>query len=295
MLRSRTFYQWLLMAFLQHPNAGLLRARAVGGPVELLDTVDGPEAAPVDFVLATETPEEEDRPALEEGQLAPDDALVDTLRARLAYEYPYADLRRSLSKRSASHLAEKPFSTDYFAESRPESLSARGMTPAERGTCLHKFMQFADFTAAESDPEAEKRRLVDQAFLLEDEAAVVDSEKVRAFFRSDLAARMKKSPRVLREQKFAILLPASRFDETLSGTSAEEEVLIQGIIDCAFEEDGRMVLLDYKTDRVADEEDLKSRYRDQLELYRIALEETLGLPIGDICLYSFSLGREVFL
>lgn len=294
-LRSRTFYQWLLMAFLQHPDAGLLRARAADGPVDLLDTVGGPEAAPIRFLIENGTPDE--AAAADEAPVSsdPDEALVGTIRARLDYTYPYADLSRSLSKRSASHLAEKPFSTDYFAETRPESLSAHGMTPAERGTCLHKFMQYADFAAAEADPEAEKQRLVDRAFLLEEEAGVVDAEKVRTFFRSDLAARMKKSPRVLREQKFAILLPASRFDKDLKGTSAEEEVLIQGIVDCAFEEEGRMVLVDYKTDRVRDEEDLKSRYRDQLEIYKVALEEIFGLPVIEICLYSFALGREVFL
>jgi ATP-dependent helicase/nuclease subunit A len=211
----------------------------------------------------------------------------------MTWEYPHAALAASLSKRSASHLAEKPFSTEFFAESRPESLSRLGMTPAERGTCLHKFMQYADFALAEEDAETEKQRLVDRGFLLPDEAAVIDPEQVRAFFASSIAERMKKSPRVLREHKFAILLPAGQFDDSLTGTDAKEEVLIQGIIDCAFEEAGSMILLDYKTDRVTNGEELADRYRDQLDLYRVALEETLGLPVREVSLWSFHLGEEV--
>ena len=78
-----------------------------------------------------------------------------------------------------------------------------------------------------------------------------------------------------------------------SALPENEILLIQGIIDCAFEEDGTMVLLDYKTDRVRDGEELAARYRDQLELYRIALEETLGLPVSEVSLWSFALGDTI--
>ena len=289
-LRCNSFYQWILLAFLQHPDAALLRARDAEGPVALLPVAHSEEAAPVRFEIddgagAAETESEE--------ETADAAALVADLKERMNWRYPHEALATSLSKRSASHLAEKPFSTEFFAESRPESLSRHGMTPAERGTCLHKFMQYADFSLAEHDPEAEKQRLVDRGFLLPDEAEVIDPEQVRAFFASTIAGRMKKSPRVLREQKFAILLPAGQFDETLSGADASEEVLIQGIIDCAFEEEGSMVLLDYKTDRVKNGDELAQRYRDQLDLYKAALEETLGMPVRDVSLYSFHLGQEI--
>lgn len=294
-LRSNSFYQWLLMAFLQHPDAALLRARDAEGPVALLPVVSNEEAAPVRFEIdngiTDAEADEADNTAAE--VVAADPETVEKLRTRMTWEYPHAALAASLSKRSASHLAEKPFSTDFFAESRPESLSRLGMTPAERGTCLHKFMQYADFDLAERDAEAEKQRLVARGFLLPDEAEVVDAGQVKTFFTSSIATRMKKSPRVLREHKFAILLPAGMFDDTLPESEASEEVLIQGIIDCAFEEDGAMVLLDYKTDRVKNGDELAERYRDQLDLYKVALEETLGLPVKEVSLYSFHLGQDV--
>lgn len=294
-LRCNSFYQWVLLAFLQHPDAKLLRARDAEGPVNILPVIDNEEAAPVRFVIdnGTEVAEVEAETETAVDEFLPDEKLVRELKERMTWEYPHAALAASLSKRSASHLAEKPFSTEFFAESRPESLSRHGMTPAERGTCLHKFMQYADFTLAEQDAEAEKQRLVDKGFLLPDEAAVIDPDQVRAFFASSIADRMKKSPRVLREHKFAILLPAGQFDDALPESEASEEVLIQGIIDCAFEEEGTMVLLDYKTDRVKNGEELADRYRDQLDLYKVALEETLGLPVREVSLYSFHLGQEV--
>ena len=291
-LQSRSFYQWLLPVFLRHPDAAALRARGAGDYLTILKTDD---ASPVKFVIDHAPGIAPPAEVVPEEAVSADPELVEELLLRFDYEYPYAALGHALSKRSASHLSEKPFSTEYFAETRPGSLSRGGMTPAERGTCTHKFMQYADFDKAAKDLEAEKNRLVEQGFLLKEEAAVVDEKQVKTFFDSAIAERMAKSPRVLREHKFAILVPAGRFEKELSAEEAAEKVLIQGIIDCAFEEDGAMVLLDYKTDRVRDGEDLAARYRDQLELYQYALEETLELPVKETCLYSFHLGTTVIL
>ena len=83
------------------------------------------------------------------------------------------------------------------------------------------------------------------------------------------------------------------FGEEYAEVSAK--ILLNGIIDCYFMERDGIILLDYKTDRIYDEEKLRERYRIQLELYRAALERTLGLPVQQVYLYSFALGREVLL
>ena len=291
-LRSTTFYQWMLLALLPHPDAGLLRAKA-GDATALLKTVSGPDASPIRFVLDTPDTAEEELPETAVPAPVAEESLVEEVTARMRYTYPYTALSRTRSKHSASHLSETVFSTEYFAETRPGSLSKSGMTPAERGTCLHAFMQYADLEKAAADPEEEKQRLVDQGFLLPEEADVVEPAKIQQFFTDPIAARMQKSPRLLREHKFAILVPAGRFDSALSPEEASEEVLIQGIIDCAFEENGNLVLLDYKTDRVRDGRQLADRYREQLRTYRYALEETTGLSVSEVLLYSFELGTTV--
>lgn len=70
-----------------------------------------------------------------------------------------------------------------------------------------------------------------------------------------------------------------------------ETVLIQGVVDCIFRENGKLVLLDYKTDRVLERrggvEALVEQYRFQLELYGKALEDIMGEPVSEMWLYFF--------
>ena len=74
-----------------------------------------------------------------------------------------------------------------------------------------------------------------------------------------------------------------------------DTILVNGIIDCYFIENDQVILLDYKSDRIYDEEELKARYRIQLQLYKIALERALGLPVEETYIYSLAMGREIFL
>ena len=73
----------------------------------------------------------------------------------------------------------------------------------------------------------------------------------------------------------------------------DEPVMIQGIIDAWFEEDGEIVLADYKTDRGISPEELGDRYRIQLDYYVRALEAIEDLPVKERMLWSFALGREI--
>ena len=67
-------------------------------------------------------------------------------------------------------------------------------------------------------------------------------------------------------------------------------MLIQGIIDAFFIEDGQIIVVDYKTDRVRTGEELWNRYAEQLKYYEEALGKLMGLPVGEKILYSSSLG-----
>ena len=74
-----------------------------------------------------------------------------------------------------------------------------------------------------------------------------------------------------------------------------EMVLIQGIIDAYFEEDGEIIVLDYKTDRVRTEAELKDRYQEQLRLYTKALEQITRKKVKEQIIYSFTLCKEIHL
>ncbi len=285
--QAGSFLDWLLMAFLRHPALE---------PARNLVDFRIPLLAP-DFRLHfhyydSGIPEESTKS--EETTLpAPDPKLVAELKERIQYEYPYQALATTLTKRAASTLQDGTFNLRYFAKAQPEFLSKSGLTPAERGTCLHKFMQYADFLTAAKDPQAELERLVNEEFLTPTEAASISPSVVSRFFRSNLYARIVKSPQLLREKKFAILEDAGTFDPDLPEPLSKEKVLVQGIVDCAFEEDKKLVVVDYKTDHMSDPDRFIDLYQEQLLTYCTALSRCTGMEVKEAYLFSFALGKEI--
>jgi ATP-dependent helicase/nuclease subunit A len=96
----------------------------------------------------------------------------------------------------------------------------------------------------------------------------------------------------MREKKFTVEVP---INEVYEGTDefSDEKVMIQGIADCAFVEKGELVVVDYKTDRVSDPQQLRERYEGQLKIYEKAVKQCLGKNVKETLLYSFSLETTV--
>ena len=94
----------------------------------------------------------------------------------------------------------------------------------------------------------------------------------------------------MREKPFMMGIPASELDKKYP---EGEMVLIQGIIDAFFIEDGEIVLMDYKTDKVKTDEELLSRYTIQLDYYKRALEASTNMKVKEVFIYSFALGKEI--
>jgi ATP-dependent helicase/nuclease subunit A len=108
---------------------------------------------------------------------------------------------------------------------------------------------------------------------------------IEAFFKSDLYRRMRDSKKLFREKRFSVR------DKIFGG---DEDVLVQGVIDCFFENpDGSFTVVDYKTDRVSDVQTLAERHRVQLGCYKRAVESMTGKPVSRTVIYSFALGGEV--
>ena len=99
---------------------------------------------------------------------------------------------------------------------------------------------------------------------------------------------MLRSPQVEKERRFTAVIPAAL---ARPGAASWEEVILQGAVDCTFVEDGRLHIIDFKTDRVQTMEELWQRYQAQLQLYGYAMEEVCGLPVGQLVLYSTWLGQ----
>ena len=139
-------------------------------------------------------------------------------------------------------------SMKYFASSKPAFLNKSGLTPGQRGTAMHTFMQFCDYEIAKADLESEIARITDNGFLSAEQAESLNRNALMKFFNSDFAERMFNSDNIYREIKVSSFVSLSEFEDT----DSHEEVLIQGISDCVFEENGELILVDYKADRVSD-------------------------------------------
>ena len=170
----------------------------------------------------------------------------------------------------------------------------RPLTGAEKGTATHLVLQVMDFarTGSEEQIREEIRRLREQCFLSEREAAAVDAGAIAALFASPLGRRMQAAKTLRREFHFSLLCDAADFFPVEGG----EQVLLQGVVDCCLEEDGGLVIIDYKTDRVRTEEEIAARaalYRGQLRAYAEALRRILNKPVRECLLYFLTPGKTV--
>lgn len=169
-----------------------------------------------------------------------------------------------------------------------------GLTAAEKGTAVHTVMQYIDLrtpptTAAVAD-EVKKLRL--RSLLTDQQAAAVDCGMVARFLASPLAERIRRARQVWREYRFALLTDAALYDPEAAG----EELLLQGVVDCAFEpEEGGLVVVDFKTDHVFGDalSERARRYRQQLEAYALALGKVLEKEVTEKILYFFQTNSAV--
>jgi len=282
---ANRYADWLLPALLRHPCAAELRDIA-----GLDSTVTLPAAEQLHVLVAQAQEARQTDAQAEEQSPAADDALHRLVRERLDYVYPYAALNALAAKQAVSELTEHQAEQFAFSQ-RPAFTRAAGIAAAHRGSAMHAFLQYCDYPAAAADLSGEIARLQGMGYLTSRDVQALERDKLERFFASDFARRMAKSPTLLREQKFTMSIPA---DELLDDPSAQgEEVVVQGIIDCAFEEDGALILLDYKTDRVDDMAALIERYGAQLRLYRRAMQACFGVTVAQTLIYSFWLGDWV--
>ena len=279
---------WLLSCFLRHPDATLLRH--LSGQPQIVSLDDNSPLICRDFQAEQFIDMEGEDCA---GEAEADTELYTLLQERLAFTYPLAELNTVPSKIAASELAHKETDAAFVAVSRPAFLSETGLTPAAKGTALHTFMQFAHYPAAALDAAAEAERLYQEGFLSLPQKNALDTEKIAHFFDGSLYQRIEKAGKVWREYAFTAPLSVTAYDPTLSDALQEHTLIVQGIADCAFLEDGKLVIVDYKTDRVQNEQALVHLYKKQLDIYKDALSKALGLPVKETLLYSFHLSKAI--
>ena len=263
------------------------------------------------------------------GESEENERKLSKLRERFAYQYPHPGLQKLYTKTTVSELkiaamAEKDeaaFHTfeekevvPYIPAFRREQEKVSG---AVRGSAFHRVMELLDFTyvfvesglfeKCPGDYETYRKRLDAERLqkrleeflqretvslrLTEEYAKAVSLPKILNFLEQELAYRMwnaQEKGLLYREQPFVLGIDAKRLDPDLP---EGEKVLIQGIIDVFFIEDGEIVLLDYKTDVIDSLEALWNRYNVQIQYYEEALTKLMQMPVKERILYSFYLEK----
>ena len=222
------------------------------------------------------------------------------------FAYQYERGQKIAGKLSVSELkkrSQEPEETDakqLYAPEEEEIIPGFYRTDAQvkgaaRGTLYHTFMENLDFSKKE-ELRMQLEELVNCGKMSRDEASAVRLSDIRRFLKTKTGKGMEQAARagkLHREQPFVLGVPAETIQKEWSG---DETVLVQGIIDAWFEdEDGAVILVDYKTDHIADREKLAERYRGQLSYYAQALEQLTGRTVKTQVIYSFFLGKEIVL
>ncbi len=230
-----------------------------------------------------------------------DAELLSELQGIFTAEYPHLADEELPGKLSVSELKrasqqpEEPEAVELYKSEQAEPLVPRFMegeqirSGAARGTLYHIFMENLDYSKKQN-LEMQLEELQKCGKMTRDEAASIRLSDIRRFLDSDIGRRMEQAAlagRLYREQPFVLGIPAS---EVRQEWGSQETVLIQGIIDAWFrEENGDIVVVDYKTDRVSEMETLVEKYHVQLEYYARALHTITKRRVQSAVIYSFRL------
>ena len=246
-----------------------------------------------------------------------DEEMIKRVKERLSFCYPYEAEKDIKTKVSVSEIKHErmQFDEDELAtvqwyedagnkeEIIPDFIEKRDKVNrgALRGSAVHLVMQCLPFAEAPVGGErkqmyawiaGELEKLKAAGRLDETMYELVKIPMIAEFFASPLAARMveaEKQGGLRREKAFVLGIPAGE----IWNCDSEELVLVQGIVDAFFYEDGDIILMDYKTDSVERPQQLIARYQSQLDLYARALEKATERTVRQKIIYSFHLKKEI--
>ncbi len=286
---------WVLMAAAQRTEAGALHELG-GKPPE---THMGIYPWKICVTEAAET--------VREGELRsePDREMpagaLEEIQNALAFRYAHEAATQAPSKQTATgrkgRVKDEEAAENTGAPKSPlrvwrePAFLSQKLPGKAYGTAIHAALQYIRYEncGSEASVSWEIARLVEEGYLPKEQADLVDCGKLARFFDTDLGKKLRSGASCLREFKFSILDDGRHYGENLEG----EQVLLQGVVDCALLEQDGITVIDFKTDYVT-EDTLKTvteRYRPQVEVYGEALSRIYEQPTKGKYLYFFHLDR----
>ena len=237
--------------------------------------------------------------------------LADQVKEMLEYKYPHLNQTKLPTKMSVSEIKQKKIVVPEGIVEKVEDLlnvesenklvkpkflqdnTDKPLTGAEKGTIMHLCMQKLDTTRDYDIYSIQEfiDGLEKSGIITPKEKDSIYVKKIYDFTKSSIWQELQTAKKIEREKPFYIQIPAKEiYQEDIEG-----EILVQGVIDLYYiNQNDELILLDYKTDFVETEEQLVEKYRIQLEIYKRALERSLGRKVDKMCIYSLYLQKAIW-
>lgn len=293
-MANSTRLSWILASLLRYSNGRTI----TDSPLRLTNDV-------LSVKVTSEVPPE---PSAQTAAPKKQSGIADMFTAHeiahnISLQYQHEQLTHSRSKFTVTEIAHmiddkaKTDSSEYSMTfvGKPEFLPNGVLSGKEVGDAYHHVMEhfpLNDVLAGKTADIAMCTAVLDSLrardILSEAEYKVVSAEHIARFFTSRLGQRMLKSPRIEREFPIFAEVPACDIMLDQPGNT-----IIQGRADMFFVEDGKIVLVDYKSDSAKSLEAELDAYIRQLSIYRTVLPIVTGLEVEEIYLYSFSGDKEI--
>ena len=214
----------------------------------------------------------------------------------LNWKYEYDEMTKLQSKMSVTKIKELKQNIkkeENNIEIKPKFMAENDkITGVELGTLIHLILQKLDLKKSYTKQEIEKfiSNLYSNKIITENQRKAIKDEKIYQIISSKFMKRIRNAKEIYKEMPFYTYIDTKE----IYNTNHSENILVQGIIDLYYiDENNNIILVDYKTDYVKNEEELIERYKVQLEIYKKALEEALMKKVSETYIYSIHLCREI--
>ncbi|MFE4524336.1 helicase-exonuclease AddAB subunit AddA [Cytobacillus firmus] len=316
---ANSYLDWIGPALVRHRDCEILRGEATVHPLVPGDILEHPSCWNITIIkneeaaVLSEEANEGETDLLKlvyDGKPVPaESAYKDKVEEQLSWKYSFKQAAQSRSKQSVSEVkrqreifSEEDSGTELIRKiskpmlSRPRFMQEKSLSPAERGTAMHAVMQHIDFSrpATVERISSKMDEMVHNELLTEEQRSSIEPQLIVQFFETELGQRIVQAKSVRREVPFSLSFPAREIYSDWQGE--DEPVLIQGIVDCVFEDEHGLVLLDYKTDGISGRFKggfaearpvLENRCKIQIDMYTRALEQILKREVNERYLFFF--------
>lgn len=320
---AKSYLDWIGPALMRHKNSELLHLEKNVHPLVPAEITNHPSAWRFEVFQASDIASKQEEKEVEENSLLKnvfagspvhiESSWKESIVEGLSWRYSNKSATYNRSKQSVSEMKRQQEIVDEASGNdltaftkpisrRPRFMQEKTITPAERGTAMHMVMQHVELDKPITLQAIESllQQMIEKELLTKEQIEVIDAGQIVQFFQLELGERMLSASSLKREVPFSAAFPSHMAYPDWKGDS--ELILVQGVIDCVFETDDGLVLVDYKTDGITDrfkggfeqaKPILEKRYHTQIGLYTQALEQILKKKVTEKYLYFFDGGHTL--